>query len=522
MSVSLKGRSYRRFLATACTVAALLPGAALAEGKSVTIGLTADPSHLYPLAGEELSSNIMYYHLYDPLVKRNADLSFGPGLAESWEVLDDTTWRFKLREGVTFHNGNALTADDVVFTVEHARKSIRPDLVANIAEVKAVDDLTVEIKTPQPYAVLAMDLAELLILDREYTTATGDEQMDLKPVGTGPYKLTEWIKEEKLVLEAFDGYWAGKAGIQTVTFRPVTNPATRTAALLTGEVDVIQDLAVRDVERVKREGDFEVLTRPSLLNVVLAMDTREKSPTISMAKNPMTDVRVREAIARAIDVDAINKIVMNGLATPSTQYVPSSHIGYVEGMNFREMYPHDVEKGLELMKEAGYGDGFTMTLDATNNRYVNDAQIAQALASMLAKVKIDLQLNIMPKSNFWGYIRVPTEKSSFIMSGWDVPSGDAGSMYGALFYTRGKKEGYGQVNRGSYSNPEVDALVDKADSTSKIEERDGYLQEATKILMKDIPMVPVHYEQDIYAVRKGITLEPRVDKFLWAYEMDVE
>lgn len=307
-----------------------------------------------------------------------------------------------------------------------------------------------------------------------------------------------------------------------MTFRPITNPATRTAALLTGEVDVIQDVAVRDVERVEQDENIEVLTRPSLLNVVLAMDTREKSPTIDLDKNPMTDRRVREAIARAIDVDAINQIVMNGLATPSDQYVPASHLGYVEGMNFREMYGHDVEKASELMADAGYADGFTMTLDATNNRYVNDAQIAQALASMLAKINIDLQLNIMPKSNFWGYIRVPTEQSSFIMSGWDVPSGDAGSMYGALFYTRDKKEGYGQVNRGSYSNPEVDALIDRADSTSKIEERDEILQEATKILLEDIPMVPVHYEQDIYAVRDGVTLEPRVDKFLWAYEMDVE
>ncbi|KPP86500.1 MAG: peptide/nickel transport system substrate-binding protein [Rhodobacteraceae bacterium HLUCCO07] len=492
---------------------------ALAE-KAVTIGLTADPSHLYPLAGEELSSNIMYYHIYDPLVKRSTDLTFGPGLAESWENVDDTTWRFKLREGVKFHNGNDFTAEDVVFTVEKARESIRPDLVANIASISAVDDMTVEIKTPKPYAVLPNDLAELLILDKEYTTEVGDEKMDREPMGTGPYKLENWTKEEKLVLSAFDDYWAGEPKIDTVTFRPITNPATRTAALLTGEVDVIQDLAVRDVDRVKSEDGFEVITRPSLLNLVLAMDMREKSPTIE-GENPMTDQRVREAIARAIDANAINEIVMNGLATPSDQFVPESHIGHADGMSFREMYPVDIEKANELMAEAGYADGFTMTLDATNNRYVNDAQIAQALASMLAKINIDLELNIMPKSNFWGYIRVPTENSSFIMSGWDVPEGDAGSMYGALFYTRDKKEGYGQVNRGSYSNPELDALVDKADATPSIEERDAYLQEASKLLLEDIPMIPVHYEQDIYAVRDGIHLEPRVDKFIWAFDMDV-
>jgi len=510
-----------RMGALGATLVVATAGAALAQDKSLTIGLTADPSHLYPLAGEELSSNIMYYHLYDPLVSRSPDLDFGPGLAESWETVDPTTWRFKLREGVTFHNGNAFTAADVVFTVEKARASIRPDLVANIASVTAIDDLTVEIKTPKPYAVLPNDLAELLILDEEYTTATGDEQMDLKPIGTGPYKLEEWIKEERLVLSAFDDYWGGAPKIKTVTFRPITNPATRTAALLTGEVDVVQDLAVRDVDRVRNESGFEVITRPSLLNVVLAMDTRAESPTIE-GPNPMTDQRVREAIARAIDVDAINKIVMNGLATPSAQYVPESHLGFVDGMDFRQMYPVDIEKAKALMAEAGYPDGFTMTLDATNNRYVNDAQIAQALASMLAKINVTLNLNIMPKSNFWGYIRVPTESSSFIMSGWDVPSGDAGSMYAALFYTRDQKEGYGQVNRSSYSNPEVDALIDKADSTPDVAERDAILQEATKLLMADIPMIPVHYEQDIYGVREGVTLKPRTDKFLSAYEMDIE
>jgi peptide/nickel transport system substrate-binding protein len=511
-------QSRTALLATA--LMAVAPGAVLAQ--DLTVGLTADPSHLDPQAGEELSSNIMFYHIYDPLVRRNADLSFSPGLAESWEVAEDgVTWTFTLREGVTFHNGNPLTAEDVVYTIQRARDSIRPGLVKNIASERAVDARTVEIVTPAPYAVLPAELAELLILDEEYTSGLEEGGLGEDPVGTGPYQLTEWIRGESLSLEAFDDYWDGAAAIETVEFRPITNPATRTAALLTGEVDIIQDLAVRDVERVRAEEGFKVLTRPSLLNLVLAMDMRAESPTIE-GENPMTDRRVREAIARAIDTDAINQIVMNGLASPSEQYVPESHTGHVDGMSFREMYPYDVERAKELMEEAGYGDGFTMTLDATNDRYVNDAQIAQALASMLAQIGVDLQLNIMPKSNFWGYIRVPTENSSFIMSGWDVPSGDAGSMYAALFYSRDKKEGYGQVNRGSYSNPELDAAVDRADSTAKIEERDAALQDATKILMEDIPMIPVHYEQDIYGVRDGITLTPRVDKFLWAYEIEME
>lgn len=492
------------------------------DAKTLKVGLTSDAVNLDPQAGEELSSNIMFYHIYDPLVRRNADLSFGPGLAESWELTDDTTWVFKLRQGVKFHNGEDFKASDVVFTLDRLKKSLMANLGANISEFKAIDDYTVEIKTPRPYAVLPNDLAAVLILSEKYVKEAGDEQADLKPVGTGPYKLAEWIKEDHITLEANKDYFAGAPKIDTVTFRPITNGATRTAALLTGEVDVIQDLNVRDVDRVKADDRYKVLTQPSLLNVVLSLDQREKSPTIALDKNPMTDRRVREAMVRAIDVAAINKVIMNGLSTPSEQYIPSSHTGYVDGMSIRDMYPFDLEKANALMAEAGFADGFTVTLDATNNRYVNDQQITQALASMLGKIKIDLKLNLMPKSNFFGYIRVPSDKSSIIMSGWDVPSGDGGSMYSVMFYTRGKKDGYGQVNRASYSNPEVDALIDKADATSKIEERDQHLQEVTKILLNDIPMIPIHYEQDLYAAKTNVEITPRADKFLWAYDIDIK
>lgn len=492
-----------------------------ADAKSLTIGLTSDAVNLDPQAGEELSSNILFYHIYDPLVRRNADLSFGPGLAESWELTDDTTWVFRLRKGVKFHNGEEFKASDVVFTLDRLKASLMANLGANISEFRAIDDYTVEIKTPRPYAVLPNDLAAVLILNEKYAKEVGNEQLDLKPVGTGPYKLAEWIKEDHLNLVANADYFAGAPKIEKVTFRPITNGATRTAALLTGEVDVIQDVSVRDVDRIKADDRYNLLTQPSLLNIVISLDMRDKSPTIKLDKNPLKDQRVREAMVRAIDVNAIKKVIMNGLSTPSEQYVPSSHTGYVDGMSFRDLYPYDVAKATELMAAAGYPDGFTMTLDTTNNRYVNDAQIAQALASMLAKVKIDLKLNLMPKSNFFGYIRVPSDKSSMIMSGWDVPSGDAGSMYSVMFYSRGKKDGYGQVNRGSYSNPDVDVLIDKADATSKIDERNALLQDVTKILMKDIPMIPVHYEQDLYGAKKSVTMTPRADKFLWAYEIDI-
>jgi peptide/nickel transport system substrate-binding protein len=505
------------------TIGLMLPSAAVvAADKEITIALTSDAVHVDPQQGNELSSNIMFNHFYDTLVRRTADLSFVPGLAESWELKDDVTWVFHLRKGVKFHNGEELKASDVLFSIERCRGQLMSNLVRYVAQARAIDDYTVEIKTPEPYAVLHMDLSEFHILNEKYVKQVGNEELNLKPMGTGPYRLVEWVKEDHMTLAAFEGYYLGPPRIKKVTFRPITNPATRTAALLTGEVDVIQDLAVRDVDRVKNNAKFNLITRPSLLNVVLALDYRDKSPTIDLPVNPMKDVRVREAIARAIDVDTIIKVIMNGLATPSDQYVPASHIGYVDGLNFRKVYPFDLTRAKALMKAAGYENGFTMTLDATNNRYVNDQQIAQALAGMLAKIGITVNLNLMPKSNFFGYIRVPSEKSSFIMSGWDTPSGDAGGMYNSMMYSRNKKKGYGGANRGAYASEEFDAWIDKADATPRVEERDKYLQEATKVAVRDIVLIPVHYEQDLYAAKTSVDLKPRVDKFIWAYDIDVK
>ncbi|MGL5362104.1 MAG: ABC transporter substrate-binding protein [Bosea sp. (in: a-proteobacteria)] len=515
------GALTRRTALAATAAAALLPRAAQAQAKSLTIALTADAIILDPHAANELSANIMFYHFYDALVQRTPELEFKPSLAESWQVVDDTTWVFKLRRGVKFHNGDELKAADVVFTVERLKKALMASLVANISTARAIDDYTVEFKTPKPYAVLHMALAEILIMSEKHTTGRAPEEIGLKPMGTGPYRLVEWIKEDRLVMEAHPDHWRGKAKVERVTFKPITNPATRTAALLTGGVDVIQDLSVRDVASVRANNAFNVITRPSLLNIVLALDLRDKSPTIDLPVNPMKDRRVREAIVRAINVEGLRTAVMNGFSTPSEQYVPSSHLGYVPGTSFRQLYPFDLVKAAALMKEAGFEKGFTMTLDTTNNRYVNDATIAQALASMLSRINITVNLNLMPRANFFGYIRVPSDKSSFIMSGWDTPSGDAGNMYNVLLYSRGRKTGYGQANRGAYSNTAFDEAIDKADATSDMKKRHEFLQEATKIAVQDIPMIPVHYEQDIYAAKKNVTVVPRMDKFIWAYEMDV-
>ena len=194
-----------------------LSGVARAQEKALTIALTADAVILDPHAANELTGNIMFYHFYDPLVARTPELGFEPGLAESWQVVDDTTWVFKLRKGVTFHNGDELKASDVVFTFERLKKALMSNLVANIASSRAIDDYTVEIKTPKPYAVLHMALAEVLIVSEKYTKATGDEQMGLKPMGTGPYKLTEWVKEDRIVLAAHGDYWRGKPKIAELT-----------------------------------------------------------------------------------------------------------------------------------------------------------------------------------------------------------------------------------------------------------------------------------------------------------------
>lgn len=485
------------------------------DGK-VVIAQSSDPLFLDPHGNDEGPTNSVNSNIYDALIFRKGDLSLEPALAESWEQKDPVTWVFHLRKNVKFHNGDPFTADDVIFSFQHvAENKVVANWVAFIENTSKIDDYTVEVKTKAPYAAILNDLARVMIIDKKYVEKVGNQEFNLKPIGTGPYKVEEWVKEDHITMKANEDYWKGKPEIKTVVFRPISNEATRTAALLSGDVQLITDVPVRDTDQIKKNSKLQYAGQSGLRLIYLTVDvTRDTSPAVE-GPNPFKNPKVKEAVQMAIDKDSIVKNIMNGHAFVTAQGNPKEVAGYVEGIQSPAFNP---EKAKQLLAEAGYPNGFTVTLDAPNNRYHNDFKVAEALASQLAKVGIDVKLNLMPKSLFFDYIR-KGDKTTLCLTGWASPEGDSGSWYTSMFYTKDQKTGHGGSNRGHYNNPEFDKFMDLADSTADMKERTKYLQECTRIAEKDMPFIPLYFQEDAYGFSKELDFTPRLDENIYVYDI---
>ncbi|MDR1978457.1 MAG: ABC transporter substrate-binding protein [Synergistaceae bacterium] len=501
-------------------VVLLSASAAWAAEKSIVVGLASDTLFLDPQQQNETITNAITQHVYESLIAASPDGSeLVPTLAESWEIApDQLTWTFHLRKGVKFSDGTPFTAEDVKFTFERAGKFLVKNRVGSIKDIEVVDDHTLKIVTKMPDAVLLDNLELLKIMSKAYTEKVGDDEVNLKPMGTGPYVCVEWVKEDHITLEANKNYWGGAPAISHVRFRPITNAATRTAALLTGEVDLIEDIPVRDVDRVKKTEGIKVSERPGMRLIYMHIDAnREPTPGIDGPVNPMKDVRVRRAMSLGIDRQAIVDVIMNGNGYPTGQMLIEGKRGYLKDLPVPE---HNPDKAKELLKEAGYEKGFKVKLDAPNGRYPNDAQVAQAIASQLAKVGIEIDPILHPKSTFFDYVR-PGDKSSLVMTGWSEEI-DTGAMANTLFYTRGKNPAKGASNRCHYSNDEYDRLIDEADQTADVAKRAELLTESTRVILDDVGIIPLFFNQDIYGSKAKVKFTPRANKYILAYELDVE
>ncbi|RCW47787.1 MULTISPECIES: ABC transporter substrate-binding protein [unclassified Halanaerobium] len=473
--------------------------------KTVTIATSNDALTLDAYMLSETPTNSVNHMISEPLTFFDKEMNVIPGLAESWEAVDDTTWIFNLRKGVKFHNGEEFTAEDVKFSIERAQnhpKSQMKSYVADIEEVNIIDEYTIEFKTLYPTPILARKLQSVVMYSKDYTEANTDSHMQNNPVGTGPYMVESWEKDEEMVLTFFEDYWREKPEVDRVILRPITNPATRVAALLSGEVDILIDLPVQDVENIKENGGVEVITLPDLRLIFLGMETTE---------GPLADVRVRKAIYHAINEDAIVEHVMNGHAYPASQFFPEFVFGYNPNI---ERLEYDPEKAKELLAEAGYPDGFTIQLDSSNDRYINDGQTAQAVAIQLARVGINVELNVQTKSAHFD--KVLSRNTEFYLLGWST-NGDGASALEALLHTPEGK--YGRFNLGDYSNKEFDRLTEEAAQTLDPEKRLKLMQQAVKIAMDDVAQIPLHFQQQIYAVQNYIDWTPRPNKYLKPYEI---
>lgn len=493
-------------------------GADTEKKDSIVIAVSSDILSMNPYRYNETPTNQFMLHIYETLISFDNNAQVQPGLAETWEVAEDgVTYTFHLRKGVKFHDGDEFTAEDVIASFDKAKNPDSPSAFSSfftgVESYEALDDYTVAVKTKDVYPVLLNDLSNVYILKKENIEGKTEEEIADVVIGTGRYKFVEQVKEDHIDIVANPDHWSGEKPITNVRFRPITNEATRTATMLTGEVDLTVNIPVRDIERLNNTDGVSVITQKGLREIYLNFDSRKDSPFFTDKPNPMADVRVREAMYRAIDVDTIIKNIMNNYASVMNSYIPENYNGYQDV----ERPAYDPELSKKLLADAGYPDGFEVTLDAPNDRYVNDGNIAQAVAGYFEKVGIKVNLNLMPKANFFSYIKPAENKSMLLMTGWSDSSGEGLTLANDLLHTYDLEKGVGTVNRGHYSNTEIDAILAKANVELDADKRAEYIAEADKIAREDFGYIPLHFEHDTYAVKDAINFTPRMNNYIEAW-----
>ncbi len=492
----------------------------------LTIGIGADVTAIDPHYHNVTPNNNVAAHIFDYLVLRDERQKPIPGLAESWRTVDPLTWEFKLRKGVKFHDGSEFTAADVVASIE------RVPLVPNspspftaytkqIKEMTVVDPYTIRFRTAAPYPLMPTDMTQVAIISAKAAKAsTEDFNSGKAAIGTGPYKLLRYVKGDRIELARFDGYWGGKTPWEKVTLRLLPNDASRVAALLAGDVQAIEYVPTSDVARIRADKRLNVYKIIADRLIYLHMDSdRDVSPYVTdkdgkaLAKNPLKDPRVRKAISKAINRNAIVDKVMEGEAVAAGQLLADGMFGTTRNL---KVEPYDPAGAKKLLAEAGYPDGFGLTIHAPNNRYVNDAKVAQAVAQMLTRIGIATRVEVLPSAT---YFPQATElKFSFMLVGWSSGTGEASSPLKALLATYSRDKGFGTANRGRYSNPRVDALLEQALATVEDPKREALLQRATEIAIDDTGIIPLHFQVNLWATRNGITYVPRTDENTLAHK----
>jgi peptide/nickel transport system substrate-binding protein len=457
----------------------------------------------------------------------DADSRMIPGLATSWKTIDPTTWEFKLRKGVKFTDGSDLTADDVVFSIDRVPQvpnSPGPFSAYTKAIIakEIVDPYTIRFKTAAPYPLMPNDMSTILIVSSRAAkgASTEDFNSGKATIGTGRFRFVRWQKGNRIELQRFDGYWGPKAPWEHVTLRIITSDPTRVASLLSREVGAIEQVPTADLARISKQPDLSVYRIVSHRIMYLHVDSnRDVSPFVTdkagkpLPKNPLKDVRVRRAISKAINRQALVDRVMEGAARPSGQLMPEGMFGWSPSLKPDAYDPDGAKK---LLAEAGYPDGFALTLHGPNDRYVNDDQIAQAIAQMLSRIGIATRVETMPSSVYFS--RANKLEFSLMLVGWGSDTAEASSPLKALLATFSKEKGMGQANRGRYSGAKMDALLAQALATVDDAKREKLLQDATAVAMADVGIVPLYHQENVWATRKGIVYTPRADERTFAFE----
>ncbi|MDB5809458.1 MAG: Oligopeptide transporter, periplasmic oligopeptide-binding protein OppA [Betaproteobacteria bacterium] len=510
-----------------CAALALLISVATASAADLTIAVGADVTSIDPHYHNLTPNNNIAEHIFETLVTKDPKSLLKPALAVSWKAIDDLTWEFKLRKGVKFHDGSDFTAADVVFSIERTAQvpnSPSPfTLYTNqITEKVIVDPLTLRLKTAAPYPLMPNDMGTVFIVSSKAAkgATTADFDSGKAAVGTGPFKFVRYAKGDRIELARNDGYWGTKTAWDKVTFRVIASDPSRVAALLSGDVRAIESVPTADLARLSKDPSIAISRTVSHRLIFLHLDTnRDKSPFVTdksgkpLDKNPLKDLRVRKALSKAINRQAIVDRTMEGAAVATGQLMPEGMFGFVPGMKPEAF---DADGARKLLAEAGYPDGFAITLHGPNDRYVNDDQICQAIAQMWSRIGVQTRVETLPSAIYFS--RATKLEFSMMLVGWAADTAEASSPLKAQLATYDVKKGMGTANRGRYSNPKMDAVLEQALATVDDNRREKLLQQATEIAVGDLGIIPLHHQVNLWGTRKGTVYTPRTDERTLAHE----
>lgn len=513
------------FLSAALAASLMMSAAPAALAQTLNIGVRAGPLSIDPHFTATGTHAEALKHVFDTVVRSGNGLELEPGLAESWSAIDDSTWEFKLRKGVKFHDGSDFTAEDVKFSIERIPAVAGPNpttiYVRRVREVQIVDPHTIRIKTDGPAPNLPNDFIRLFVVShkaaKDFSTKdTANEGFNTgkAAIGTGPYKFVSWTPNEQLVLERFDGYWGGKEPWEKVVRKELPNDAARVAQLKAGQVDIIARVPSADVPVLEKDAKLRVQRTDSVYVFYVEFDFREPSPQISakdgspLPKNPFKDAKVREAIDLAIDREALAEIAMEGLGKPLGQLVTPNIFGYDKTIPVPKADP---KKAKQLLTEAGYPNGFKVVFSFTNDRLPGDRAVGTSIAQMLAAIGIDAQANALP-----GAVYFPAKtrgEYSLTMAGWGTLTGEANYTLSSLVHSNDPKTKLGAFNLRAYANPELDKLIQDAAIEMNEGKRRSLLEKAAQIVAKDRPSLGIASQVTAWAMQKDkLTIVPRSDE----------
>lgn len=493
------------------------------QANTLKLAYDADPVSLD--IHEQLSGGTLQlsHMVCDPLIRWNQELGFDGRVASSWERQDDTTVRFNLRQGVKFHSGREMTAKDVKFTFDRLKNSEDfKGIFVNFTDVKIIDDYTVDVMTDGPYPLVEHTATYIFPLDSEFYSGNDDRGRDKGEIVkhgdsfastniscTGPYTVSSREQGVKVVFDRFADYWDADSpgNVEQIVFTPIKEAPTRVAALLSGDIDFAAPIPPADLDRIGSTDGIDLVTMSG---------TRIITFQLNQKRNPaLADVRVRQAIVHAVNNVGIVEKIMKGFGTAAAQQSPKGYVGYNDALQPR----YDLEKAKELMAEAGFADGFDATMMAPNNRYVNDAKIAEAVAGMLAKINIRVDLTTMPKAQYWP--KFDERAADMMMIGWHSDTEDSANFTEFLAMTPDEETGYGQYNSGNYSNAEVDQLVLDSAKVTDPAKRAEMLQRVEQILFDEAAFVPLHWQDRAWAARSGVNIDKVVNVMNFPYLGDL-